>query len=160
VIFVSVGMQMPFDRLCKTVDAWGGERGRKDIFMQIGSTSWRPSNCDYVQLLDPEQYAKRIKESEILVMHAGTGSILAAMKYEKPIIVMPRVARLRETRNDHQLATVRRFKELSGITVAFDEDDLVKKLDTLHTVAKPEALSPSASKELITALRTFIHAAG
>ena len=82
------------------------------------------------------------------------------MKYEKPIIVMPRVARLRETRNDHQLATVRRFTELSGITVAYDEKELVEKLDSLHTVAKPEALSPSASKELISALRTFIHAAG
>jgi UDP-N-acetylglucosamine transferase subunit ALG13 len=93
-------------------------------------------------------------------MHAGTGSILAAMKYGKPIIVMPRVARLRETRNDHQLATVRRFKELSGITVALDEQELLQKLDTLHTVSKPEELSPSASKELISALRTFIHAAG
>lgn len=151
---------MPFDRLCKTVDAWGGERDRKDIFMQIGSTAWRPSNCEYVELLNPDEYADRIKQAEVLVMHAGTGSILAAMKYGKPIIVMPRVARLRETRNDHQLATVRRFKELSGITVALDEQELLQKLDTLHTVAKPEKLSPSASKELICALRTFIHAAG
>jgi UDP-N-acetylglucosamine transferase subunit ALG13 len=160
VIFVSVGMQMPFDRLCKTVDAWGGERDRKDIFMQIGSTAWRPSNCEYVELLNPDEYADRVKQAEVLVMHAGTGSILAAMKYGKPIIVMPRVARLRETRNDHQLATVRRFKELSGITVALDEQELLQKLDTLHTVSKPEELSPSASKELISALRTFIHAAG
>lgn len=159
-IFVSVGMQMPFDRLCKTVDAWGGERDRKDIFMQIGSTAWRPSNCEYVELLNPDEYADRVKQAEVLVMHAGTGSILAAMKYGKPIIVMPRVARLRETRNDHQLATVRRFKELSGITVALDEQELLQKLDTLHTVSKPEELSPSASKELISALRTFIHAAG
>jgi UDP-N-acetylglucosamine transferase subunit ALG13 len=153
-------MQMPFDRLCKTVDAWGGERDRKDIFMQIGSTAWRPSNCEYVELLNPDEYADRVKQAEVLVMHAGTGSILAAMKYGKPIIVMPRVARLRETRNDHQLATVRRFKELSGITVALDEQELLQKLDTLHTVSKPEELSPSASKELISALRTFIHAAG
>jgi UDP-N-acetylglucosamine transferase subunit ALG13 len=160
VIFVSVGMQMPFDRLCKTVDAWGGERDRKDIFMQIGSTAWRPSNCEYVELLNPDEYADRVKQAEVLVMHAGTGSILAAMKYGKPIIVRPRVARLRETRNDHQLATVRRFKELSGITVALDEQELLQKLDTLHTVSKPEELSPSASKELISALRTFIHAAG
>lgn len=151
---------MPFDRLCKTVDAWGGERDRKDIFMQIGSTAWRPSNCEYVELLNPDEYADRVKQAEVLVMHAGTGSILAAMKYGKPIIVMPRVARLRETRNDHQLATVRRFKELSGITVALDEQELLQKLDTLHTVSKPEELSPSASKELISALRTFIHAAG
>lgn len=158
-IFVSVGMQMPFDRLCRTVDEWCGRTGRKDVFMQIGSTSWSPSHCEYVNLLDPEEYARRINEAELLVMHAGTGSILAAMKYGKPIVVMPRLARLRETRNDHQMATVRRFRELSGITVALDETELLERMDSLETVAKPAPLSPSASPELIEALRNFIHTA-
>ena len=158
-IFVSVGMQMPFDRLCRTVDEWCGRRERKDVFMQIGSTSWSPSNCDYAQLLEPDEYAERVAGSSVLVMHAGIGSILAAMKYEKPIIVMPRRASMRETRNDHQTATARMFKKLGGISVALDEFELAERLDSLDAIAKPAPLSPSASSELITALRTFIHAA-
>ncbi len=107
-------MQMPFDRLCQTVDKWAASRTEQDIFMQIGSTTWRPQHTDYVQMLDPNGYANRIKESSILVMHAGIGSILAAMQYEKPIIVMPRRAKLKETRNDHQVATARMFTKLGG----------------------------------------------
>ena len=150
-------MQMPFDRLCKTVDAWAGTHDREDIFMQIGATTWRPKHSSYTQMLDPSGYAERIQSASVLVMHAGIGSILAAMKYEKPIIVMPRRAKLRETRNDHQVATARMFTTLGGIVVADDENDLVKRLDSLDTVAKPAALSPTASTELIEAIRSFIH---
>ena len=42
-IFVTVGAQMPFDRMCKAVDAWAAKRGRSDVFAQIGETEWRPS---------------------------------------------------------------------------------------------------------------------
>ena len=158
-IFVSVGMQMPFDRLCRTVDEWCGRRDRKDVFMQIGSTSWRPENSDYSLLLEPDEYAERVADADVLVMHAGIGSILAAMKHEKPIIVLPRTARLRETRNDHQIATARMFRKISGITVAFDESELIERLESLDQVSKPAPLSPTASSELISALKTFIHAA-
>ena len=156
-IFVSVGMQMPFDRLCRTVDKWAGMHTGHDIFMQIGATTWRPKNSAYTQMLDPNGYAQRIQESTVLVMHAGIGSILAAMQYGKPLIVMPRRAKLRETRNDHQVATARMFTKLGGIAVASDEDELLSQLDSLENVAKPSPLSPTASAELIEAIRTFIH---
>lgn len=148
---------MPFDRLCQTVDKWAGMRTGQDIFMQIGATTWRPKNSAYAQMLDPNGYAERIKESSVLVMHAGIGSILAAMQHEKPIIVMPRRAKLRETRNDHQVATARMFTKLGGISVASDEDELLDRLDSLDAVAKPSPLSPTASSELIEAIRSFIH---
>ena len=57
--------------------------------MQIGSTTWRPENCDYSLLLEPDEYAERIADADVLVMHAGIGSILAAMKHEKPM-ALPR----------------------------------------------------------------------
>ena len=90
-------------------------------------------------------------------MHAGIGSILAAMQHEKPIIVMPRRAKLRETRNDHQVATAKMFTKLGGIVVASDENELLERLDSLDAVAKPAPLSPMASTELIEAIRSFIH---
>ena len=156
-IFVSVGMQMPFDRLCQTVDNWAGNQPDNDIFMQIGSTSWKPRHCEYAQLIDPKEYSKYIQRASVLVMHAGIGSILAAMEYGKPIIVMPRKAALKETRNDHQIATARMFTNLGGIAVASDEVDLHKQLDSLDKLNKPASLSPNASNELITAIRAFIH---
>ena len=70
-IFVSVGMQMPFDRLCQAVDAWAGDNGRDDVFMQIGETDWRPSNVEYTELIDPSSFKARVRESTLLVMGPG-----------------------------------------------------------------------------------------
>ena len=59
------------------------------------------------------------------------GTILTALELGKPLLVMPRRAALGEHRNDHQLATVRRFAELGSVEVALDESELALKLDDL-----------------------------
>ena len=52
-IFVTVGHQMPFDRLIAAVDAWAGARGRSDVFAQIGTTSLRPASFNAATTFDP-----------------------------------------------------------------------------------------------------------
>jgi UDP-N-acetylglucosamine transferase subunit ALG13 len=54
VIFVTVGAQMPFDRLVKAVDQWAGENGREDIYAQIGQSDYRPSNIQWTKFLKPD----------------------------------------------------------------------------------------------------------
>lgn len=69
---------------------------------------------------------------------------------------MPRRASLGEHRNDHQVATARRFAEQGRIMVAFDEQELVDKLDRLEFVASAERLSEEAPSHLVDTIRTFI----
>jgi UDP-N-acetylglucosamine transferase subunit ALG13 len=85
------------------------------------------------------------------------GSILMALQYGKPIVVMPRRGELRETRNDHQVATAIRFKSLGKIAVAMDEQELPGLLDAAAMIRPADSISAEASKELIDAIRDFIH---
>lgn len=156
-IFVSVGMQMPFDRLCQAVDAWAGDNGRDDVFMQIGETDWRPSNVEYTELIDPSSFKARVRESTLLVMHAGIGSIVTAFECGKPVLVMPRREHLHETRNDHQFATARKLVGLNGVVVAMDEIELVKRLDEMSIEEVPMSISKTASPELIEKIHAFVH---
>lgn len=156
-IFVTVGMQMPFDRLCKAVDEWAGKHGRQDVFMQIGSTDWRPRHVEFTTKLDPSEFDERVNQAQLLVIHAGIGSIVSAIECGKPILVMPRRMKLRETRNDHQVATVNKLKGMSGVAVAMDEHELAKELDDLEIDADIRPLSASASPELLDKIRSFIH---
>ena len=55
-ILVTVGAQMPFDRMTRAVDAWAGERGRTDVFAQIGPTDFIPQNIEWTAFLEPEQF--------------------------------------------------------------------------------------------------------
>jgi UDP-N-acetylglucosamine transferase subunit ALG13 len=156
VIFVTVGAQMAFDRLIGAVDAWAGERGRGDVFAQIGPSDLTPRHIKWTNFLDPPAFRKRIVEAEAIVAHAGMGSILTALEHGKPILVMPRLGRLRETRNDHQVATAERFLEMGRIAVAMDETELPGALDRLGALECGEKISRWASPELLDALRGFI----
>ena len=113
-ILVTVGAQMPFDRLVRTVDDWAGRAGRSDVFAQIGHTRWRPRHLQWTAFIEPDEFRARAREAAVLVAHAGTGSILTALELGRPILVMPRRADLRETRNDHQIATATRFRDMAA----------------------------------------------
>ena len=92
----------------------------------------------------------------MVVAHAGMGTILSALQWEKPILVMPRRASLGEQRNEHQLATARHLSELGKINVAMDEAELRAKLDGLGQLRPRDKIGAYASDSLITALRDFI----
>ncbi|MBK9127263.1 MAG: glycosyl transferase family 28 [Phycisphaerales bacterium] len=130
-IFVTVGAQMPFDRLVQAVDAWAGQRPDIEVFAQIGPTSWRPQHARWTQFLDPPAFEAACRRAEVLVAHAGMGSIITALELGKPILVMPRRGALGETRNDHQVATARRFAELGAVEVAWDEAELGSRLEAI-----------------------------
>jgi UDP-N-acetylglucosamine transferase subunit ALG13 len=161
-IFLSVGTQEPFDRLVRAVDAWAAGSG-VPVFGQLGALkpgSHRPANFEWREFLDADDYQARVEASGILVAHAGMGSIITALSGGKPLLVMPRRAALGEHRNEHQLATVEKFRGRAGIHVAADETEVAPLLDRLVAgAAEPGsagALAAEASPELITALRAFI----
>ncbi len=52
-IFVTVGTELPFDRLVRAIDHWAGERGRgSEVFAQIGRTQFRPEHIGWAPLID------------------------------------------------------------------------------------------------------------
>ena len=156
VIFATVGTELPFDRMMRVIDEWVGETGRDDVFAQIGETEWRPQHMRYQRFLEPADFARTFEAASAIVSHAGMGTILSALRYSKPVIVMPRQARLGEQRNDHQLATARRLAELGKVQVAYDENDLRARLDRVGELSLAAPIGPYAQPELITAIKDFI----
>jgi UDP-N-acetylglucosamine transferase subunit ALG13 len=157
VIFVTVGTELPFDRLIGVVDEWAGRTGRADVFAQIGGSDRQPQHIRYKNFIEPAEYAQRFAQADVIVSHAGMGTILSALQFQKPIVVMPRRAALQEHRNEHQLATARRLAALGKITVALNEAELRQQLERLGELKAQERIGAYASEGLISALREFIH---
>lgn len=153
---------MPFDRLTRAVDTWAGAAGRDDVFAQIGPTDYAPEHMQWTKFLEPDEFRAKVESASALIAHAGMGSIISALELGKPILVMPRRGDLRETRNDHQIATAKRFGEMGRVEVAFDEDELERKLGALDGMLSDsggrETISRWASDGLIEGIRQFIHA--
>lgn len=157
-IFITVGTDLPFDRMLKVIDTWAGENNRKDVFAQIGEGGWEPRHIAFSHFLQPPDFVERFKSASIIISHAGMGTILSALYHGKPILVMPKRASLGEHRNEHQTATAKRMMELGNVNVAFDEAELREKLDSLDSLAMPRQIGNSASDGLVSGLRDFIFA--
>lgn len=156
-IFVTVGYQMSFDRLIEAVDQWAGAHPDAELFAQIGPSELEPANMPYTEFMEPSEFKERVETCSVLVAHAGMGSILTALQYGKPILVMPRHAARNETRNDHQIATSKQLATRPGIEVAMDESEIAKKLDHLANLERPPKISTTASPELIERLKRFVN---
>lgn len=155
-IFVTVGTQLPFDRLIRAIDAWAGRTDRRDILAQIGPSDLRPQFIEYRPFLSPVEFSQHFAAAELVIAHAGMGSIISAMSQGKPILVMPRSASLHEHRNDHQISTARRFRELGRILVAMDEHELDAQLNRLESIPIASPAGLYASPELLDAVRAFV----
>jgi UDP-N-acetylglucosamine transferase subunit ALG13 len=149
VIFVTVGGQLPFDRLVHTVDRWAMHQHREDVFAQIGESTNPPGHIQWQRFLSPPDFQSKAREAQVIIAHAGMGSILTALELGKPIVLMPRRAHLGEHRNDHQWATVKHLGRDVGVVVAADEDELLARLGNLEGLRSPtEARSPEYARLL------------
>jgi UDP-N-acetylglucosamine transferase subunit ALG13 len=156
VIFATVGSQEPFDRLVRAVDEWARLHKRSDVFAQIGNSAFQPKHIQFTKFLDPSEFNRVIHEAAVVVAHAGMGSIISALEIGKPIVVMPRRGALRETRNDHQVATAERFGVRGRVIVAQDQQELAEKLDYALTLGEMDRINPEASPRLIATIRAFL----
>ncbi|MCG7864814.1 MAG: hypothetical protein JAY74_00430 [Candidatus Thiodiazotropha taylori] len=156
-IFVTVGTQLAFDRMVGAVDRWVNAKDTQ-IIAQVGPTEVRFSNIKYKSFLEQEQLDHIMKNTELVVAHAGMGSILSSLSLGKPIIIMPRKASLGEHRNEHQMATAKRFQNRPGVYVAWDEQQLVVLLNrwSISRFDNVDEISNTASTEFIANLKQLI----
>jgi len=156
-IFVTVGSDTPFDRLIKAVDRWAFEKGRRDVYAQIGKNAWTPQYVAYSEMLGPSDFSRHVKAASVIVAHAGMGTILSALQLAKPLLVMPRRGVLGETRNDHQFDTATELGGIEGIDVAIDEHELICKLAKIDELKAVAPISNHADESLTESIREFIH---
>ncbi|WP_255711533.1 glycosyltransferase [Dyadobacter chenhuakuii] len=156
-IFVTVGTQGPFDRLITTMDELALSMPDIPIVAQVGASKYKVRNMhsfEFTSSLEMEMY---FNNAQLIVSHAGMGTIISAFERKKPIVIFPKLAKFGEHRNDHQLATAKRLESLNYLHAAYDFTTLKSKISAamvdltpLHNVGK------YASNELITSLQTYL----
>lgn len=158
-IFFTVGTQLPFDRLGEAVEHLARAWPELSFIGQVGHTKVVHTAVVAQPFMTQQEYEQALDACTVVVAHAGTGTIMAALKRGKPVMVVPRLGSLREARSEHQLATCRAFEGAPGVHVLMDpgglEDGLREVLDQpRHTSNVP--LRPS--RELLQ-LRQALDAA-
>lgn len=150
-IFLTVGSELPFDRLVRSVDDMMDESVLNDeVFAQIGNGQYKPCHMPWVSSMEKSAYDNKFEECRAVISHAGMGTILKCIEVRKPLLVMPRLMRLREIITDHQVATCHKFELRGDILVAYDVSDLPRRVEQL------ESFSPTARQGSTDALVSYI----
>ncbi|MEL6978597.1 MAG: glycosyltransferase [Pseudomonadota bacterium] len=154
-IFATVGTQLPFERLIRALDRMAPAIGAP-VIAQTGALSFAPAHIETHSVMAPTEFDERFRSAELIVAHAGIGTILMAKRHGKPLIIFPRRAALGEHRNDHQIATARSFAEEIGVHVAYEEEDL-ERLISERPLAPASDAPPAERAPLLQALNAFAH---
>jgi UDP-N-acetylglucosamine transferase subunit ALG13 len=155
-IFITVGTDQPFDRMIKIVDSWASAVGRRDIFAQIGEGGWKPRFIPHTNLLSPADFNQLFNKASVIVSHAGMGTILSALHHGKPILVMPKLASLREHRNEHQLATAKRMQNMGYTNVALNKEEMEIQLARIEIITPLQQIPKFATGRMIEGIKDFI----
>lgn len=140
-IFVTVGTQLPFDRLVRAMDRWADSNPEHEVVAQVGDSDLECSSLEVIQDLGPVEYEATIERCTHVVAHAGTGSVLTALRHGKPLLIVPRDVERGEARSDHQVHTARAFLEIPGVEVLESIDDLDRALSSFLVADTPAQIA-------------------
>lgn len=146
-IFCTIGTQAPFDRFLKIVDEVAADID-EEIVAQVYRSRYVAKNIKTVDFLPPDEFQRLFSAARMIISHAGMGTIISAMQLHKPIVVFPRIAKLGEHRNEHQLATAEKMKELGYVYVANTAEELIALMKK-NDLRPLHELGEYASKSLI-----------
>ncbi len=125
-ILVTLGTQdKSFERLLDAVqkaidDGYINEK----VVVQAGYTTYESKDMEIFDFIPRDKFEELIEECDILITHAGVGSILSGLNNNKKVIAAPRLSKYKEHINDHQLQIVEKFKRLGYILPLDDFEKL------------------------------------
>ena len=101
--FVSLGnATQPFNRMVDYLNAVYSLLPQP-ILVQSGYTLIQEDNYCVKDFLNTSDYLYAITSAEVLIFHGGAGSVINAVRCGKKPIIIPRISRLNEQINDHQI---------------------------------------------------------
>lgn len=98
----------------------------KPVVVQAGSSLvfFKTTNFEVHEYIPRDKYLQLISQSEVVITHAGVGSLAAANKLSKYPCVFARKYELNEHIDDHQLELVKFYSSKSIFFYAKDSNDI------------------------------------
>ena len=156
-ILVMLGTQNnDFHRLLEEIEK-NIENGNinEEVVVQAGFTKYKSDKMKIFSLTSKENLENLIKQADLIITHAGVGSIEMALEQNKKVIAVPRLKKFGEHVNDHQKDIEKKLDE-KGCLIGIDD---VSKLGiALKKVKKfiPKKYEKPKNDEIIYIIKTFI----
>jgi UDP-N-acetylglucosamine transferase subunit ALG13 len=151
VILVTVGTHhQPFTRLIRALPTLPGD----ELVVQYGHSPppARRSARDAIPFLAYDRLAALMDAADVVVTHAGVGSVLTALRMGHTPIVVPRLERFDEHVDDHQVELTQTLEETGRVIAVWEMDELASTVASVPPRGK--ALTTRSAEPLHAAVRT------
>lgn len=155
-IFVTLGTQdKSFSRLLDAIEKQIKNGNIKEkVIVQAGYTDYVSDNMEILKIIPMEDFDRYIKECDLLITHAGVGSIMTGLNNNKKVVAAARLEKYNEHTNDHQVQIATEFSNMGYIIYLDNFDELDKVLEKVKNF-KPKKLK-SNNMNFIKIIQDFI----
>ncbi|EET61733.1 glycosyltransferase family 28 C-terminal domain protein [Marvinbryantia formatexigens DSM 14469] len=148
-ILVTAGgvREFRFDRLFRIIDELCGEgilRG-EEIIAQRGYSTYQPKNYKTFDFIEADEFKRLVSGAAFIISHAGTGTVVPAVKAGKKIILFPRLKEYHEHLDNHQLEICSLFLKKRYALVARNKRELTDCISKIGSFT-PEAFVSDNSR--------------
>ena len=158
-IFVTVGNDFhDFSRLIRQVDEIGPHMP-SEIVIQRGHSQYLPRHAKHFDFVPIETATEYIKQSELVISHAGIGTIILCKQYGIPLIIVPRRKKYCEHINDHQIEIAQMLEQRreGDIHAIYEEGQLKEKInEVLKNKREKTPMYNVGRANLIRTIRKFV----
>ncbi len=128
---------------------------KDEVIVQAGFTKYESKYMKIFDLISKEMLEDLVKKAELVITHAGVGSIEMALEQNKKVIAVPRLKKYGEHVNDHQKDIEEKFSK-SGYIVGID--DVTKLSNAIKSMSKfvPTKYENNNKVKMINIIKTFI----
>lgn len=156
-IFVTVGTHgQPFERMLKEVERLPNP---DEVVLQYGVGVPPRAIRRAVAFMSFGEMEEHFQAADVVVTHAGVGSILCARRAGRRPIVVPRYRDLGEHVDDHQVELTRALAERGEVEPVWRDDDLVEAVERGAPALGVDETGVGA-QALIEAVRTALFGNG
>lgn len=130
-VFVAIGTQkQQFTRIFKKIED-SKILENEEIIAQSGFTKFDSKEIKMLGFIEQEKLNEYIKEADFVICHGGVGTIFSALNMGKKVLVMPRLKKYKEHKNDHQVEICIELEKEGYILYLKEDDDIDEKIKEL-----------------------------
>lgn len=129
-ILVTLGTQK--EQFTRLLDYIEKSKIKDKIIVQAGHTKYQSNKMEIFDFIPYEKMEEYINEADVIITHAGTGSVLTPLKKGKKVIVCARLSKYDEHVDNHQVELSEVFVE-EGYVLELTEDN---NLDEIYKELK------------------------
>jgi UDP-N-acetylglucosamine transferase subunit ALG13 len=154
-ILVITGMDpFQFDRVVKAIDELVAEgKIQEEVLIQLGACTYIPKHCSHQKAFSFAEISEKIRESNVVLTHAGAGSTLNCIHNGKHPVMIPRLPQFNEVVDGHQIPFAERLSRFGLATHVIDMKDLLPAIESART--KNRVADRSAAQGLVGFLNGY-----